>query len=456
MTIRTKIALQFTLIVATILLIFSISIYYLSENYRQKEFYNSLRDRAITTSQLLIKEKEIDKKLLKIIDQNTLSSLYGVQVLVFNDSNQVAYSNYEADTIYYSPELLNRIRSNEYLETVFADKQVVGTIYSDTLSKNYVILAQADDIYGKQKLSNIKITMLIGFVSAVLLTIFFGFIFAGQSLKPISDINKEISEINIQSIARKLKTGNNRDEIAVLAINFNKMLDRLEKSVEQQRSFVSNASHELRTPLAALKSEIQVALEKERNETEYKSVLNTLLDDTQRLIKLSNGLLTLAKYESSDVEVKFKPTRIDSVLFNVQDELLQQYQNYNVVIDFEEIPEDDKWLQVNGSEQLLHTLFLNLIENACKYSSNNHADVKLYFNKANCLVRISDKGIGIPEADLNQIFEPFYRSQNATPYKGYGIGLSICKRIIDMHQGTIKISSVVGEGSKFLISMPHC
>ena len=127
MQIRTKIALQFTVIVAFILAIFSVTIYYLSENYRQQEFYNSLRDRAVTTARLLIKEPQIDKQLLKVIDRNTLTTLYPAQVLVFNDSNQVAYYNYEADTIYYSPELLNRIRANNYIETKYSDKQVPCT-----------------------------------------------------------------------------------------------------------------------------------------------------------------------------------------------------------------------------------------------------------------------------------------------------------------------------------------
>ncbi|MFN3589016.1 MAG: c-type cytochrome, partial [Spirosomataceae bacterium] len=126
MKIGTKIALQFTFTVATILTVFCLVIYYLSENYRQQEFFNSLKDRAATTARLLIKEKEIDKKLLKIIDRNTLDTLYGVQVLVFNDENLVAYSNYEADTFYYNPELINRIRTEKYLETSYKDKQVVG------------------------------------------------------------------------------------------------------------------------------------------------------------------------------------------------------------------------------------------------------------------------------------------------------------------------------------------
>jgi len=454
MTIRTKIATQFSIVVAIILAVFSIAIYLISENYRQQEFYNSLRDRALTTSRLLIKEPQIDKQLLKVIDKNTLSTLYPAQVLVFNDSNQVAYYNYEADTIYYSPELLNRIRTNRYIETTFGNKQVVGTMYSDTLSKAYAVLAQAEDFYGKEKLENIKITLYIGYFSAILLTILLGFIFAGQSLKPISNINDEISLITASSLRKKLQTGNNRDEIATLAINFNKMLSRLDKSFELQKSFVSHASHELRTPLAAVKSEIQVALQNERTSEEYKSILKTLLDDNDRLIKLTNSLLVLAKSED-DSNFKLSPIRVDELLFAVQDEFLHLNPNFTVHIDFDEIPDDMNWVTVNGKLELLKTLFWNLIDNACKYSKNHQAEIRIKTNKGNCLVFVSDTGIGIPKEELEHVFEPFYRTKNAAAFKGSGIGLSICRRIVDLHRGKVSVKSELNKGSLFVVIIPH-
>ncbi|WP_341225280.1 HAMP domain-containing sensor histidine kinase [uncultured Arcticibacterium sp.] len=455
MTIRTKIALQFSVIVAGLLAVFSIGIYYLSENYRKQEFYNSLRDRAVTTARLLIKEPQIDKQLLKVIDKNTLSTLYPAQVLVFNDSNEVAYYNYEADTIYYSPELLNRIRSKRYIETTFGSNQVVGTMYSDTLNKSYAVLAQAEDVYGKEKLMNIREAMYTGYFSAIILTIILGFVFAGQSLKPISKINEEISHITASSLRKKLDTGNNTDEIAILAVNFNKMLSRLDSSFELQKSFVSNASHELRTPLAAVKSEIQVALQNERTPEEYKTILNSLLNDNQRLIKLTNSLLQLAKSEAQENTLNLRPIRIDEILFDVQDEILHLNPAYKIQIDFEDIPEDINWVTITGKEALLKTLFTNLIDNACKYSQNQQADVKIKANNQNCLISVSDTGIGIHNDELEKVFEPFYRTKRATSYKGSGIGLSICKRIVDLHQGKLSIKSEVDVGSLFVVVLPH-
>lgn len=455
MTIRTKIAIQFSITVAIILAIFTIALYYLSENYRQKEFYNSLRDRAVTTATLLIKEPQIDKQLLKVIDKNTLTTLYPAQVLVFNDSNQVAYFNYEADTIYYSPELLNRVRNERYIVTTFGNKQVVGTMYSDTLNKSFAVLALAEDVYGKQKLYNIRNTMYLGYFSAVLITVLFGFIFAGQSLKPISKINEEISKITASSLRQSLDTGNSKDEIATLAGNFNKMLSRLDTSFQLQKSFVSNASHELRTPLAAVKSEIQVALQNDRTPEEYKAILNRLLHDNQSLIQLTNSLLQLAKSEENKSIDSFGNVRIDELLFEVQEEMAHLNSKYVVQIDFEEIPEDINWVTVFGKSDLLKTLFTNLIDNACKYSPSFQAEIRIKVNNGNCLISVKDDGIGIPKDELENIFQPFYRAKSATKFKGSGIGLSICKRIVDLHSGKISVKSKIDKGSLFIVILPH-
>jgi signal transduction histidine kinase len=295
----------------------------------------------------------------------------------------------------------------------------------------------------------------ISFIIGILLTIFLGVIFAGQSLKPIADINEEITNITAYNLKQKLNTGNNKDEIAQLAINFNQMLERLERSFEFQKSFVSNASHELRTPLAAIKSEIQIALENNRTTDEYKIILRSLLIDNQRLIQLTNGLLQLAKSENRDNTLVMKPTRLDELLFKAQEEVLNQNSDYKILIDFDDIPDDDEWVSANGNEALLLTVFTNLLENACKYSQDHQAEAKIKFNDKHCIVAVKDNGIGIAASELGKIFEPFYRTPNASKYRGHGIGLSVCRRIIDMHQGKIDVISEEGKGSTFIVTLPH-
>ncbi len=457
MKIRTKIAFQFSLIVALILILFSVALYFLIRNYTKVEFTNYLKDRAETTAKLLIKEANVDKRLLKIVDKNTLSTLYAAEVLVFNEKNEIAYSNTDAETIKYSPDLLERIREKGEYVGEYREKKVVGLVIpNETNNKIYLILAQATDTYGNAKLENIQNAMIWGLLLAITLTVILSFAFAGESLKPIARINQEVSTISGQDFRKKISTGKNKDEIAQLATNFNQMLSRIEQAFEMQKSFVSNASHELRTPLAAIKSEIQVALEKERQPEEYREILRSLDQDNQRMIQLINGLLQLARSEQQgDTNLMHKPVRVDEVLFEVQEELLSQHPDYNVFIDFEEIVEEEEPLTVMGNRPLLKTLFNNLFENACKYSDNHTAEVKIKFNKVNLIVSITDTGHGISKEDQERVFEPFYRTASAANYKGHGIGLSICKRITDIHKGKIVVRSEVGVGSSFVVVLPH-
>jgi signal transduction histidine kinase len=456
MKIRTKIALQFTMIIAMILATFSASFYYIAEQNRKDEFYKNLRDRALTRADLLIKNDINQKKLLKLIDRETLTRMYSDSVLMFNDKDQVVYSSYEADTVYYSGDLLKSVRQDKYVETTNRNLLVMGVMYTHKEKGEFVLMASAEDVLGNSQLQKLRESLTYSFLFGVLVTIVLGFIFAGQSLKPISDMNKEISTITAYNLRKPLNEGNGQDEIAQLAINFNQMFQRLEQSFDLQRSFVSNASHELRTPLAGLKSEIQVALEEERTPDEYRKVLHSLLNDTQRLIQLTNSLLQLAQSEKKEERaISFQPLRLDELIFQTQEEILALRNDYKINIDFEDIPENEQDITVLGNAPLLKTVFNNLMDNACKYSPNKRAEVRIGFDDKKCFIRVIDKGIGIPENETKRIFEPLYRAKNATTFRGYGIGLSVCRRIVDMHRGTIQVKSELGVGSTFEVVLPH-
>jgi two-component system, OmpR family, sensor histidine kinase ArlS len=457
MKIRTKIALQFTVIIAVILAFFAVSFYYLAQKNRKEEFYKRLHDQAIERANLLIKVQRVNqKKLLKLIGKETLTKLYSEKILMFNDKNKLVYQSYEADTVYYNKQLFELVRKKKYVETVNGDLDVVGTMFtSDNQQKEFVLLASAEDYLGKIQLQKLRDSLITSFLIGIFVTIGMGWIFAGQSLKPIAEMNQEVSSITAYNLRKPLNEGNKQDEIAKLAMNFNQMFQRLEQSFDLQRSFVSNASHELRTPLAAIKSEIQVTLEKERTADEYQKILHLLLNDTQRLIQLTNGLLQLAQSEKKEKSIILQPVRLDELVFQTQEELQNQHTKYQISIDFDEIPDNEQFITVMGSEALLKTVISNLMDNACKYSTNKRAEVRIGFDDINCLIRVTDNGIGIPANEINRIFEPLYRAKNATTFKGYGIGLSVCRRIMDMHQGTIKLKSELGKGSVFEVLLPH-
>ncbi len=454
MTIRNRIALQFSLIVASILIVFSIVIYVVSATYRREEFYDRLKNKGRTTVRFLVEVKEVDRDLLKIIDRNTLTALFDEKVLVFDERNRLIYTSVDDQVINYSPALLSRVRREKDIETHNGRNELIGLLYRQN-GRDLVILASAYDQFGRSKLENLQLTLGWGLFVGISITIGLGIFFAGQSLRPISQLNEQVTTITAGNLQRRLDEGNRQDEIARLAINVNDLLRRLQQAFEQQRSFVSQTSHELRTPLAALKSEIQLGLLHPLTVPELEAILQNLLTDADRLIGLTNSLLQLARTLETIDLLPFHPIRADESLFAARDELTAAHPSYKIAIDYEHVPESERETLVAGNEKLLKQVFINLLDNACKYSSDHTARVRISTDSTQCAIAVSDQGIGMTEAEIGRIVEPFYRAPNALDYQGFGIGLSITTKLIDLHNGSLRIESKPAQGSTFTVSLPH-
>jgi len=451
--IRTRLTIQFTYIVTIILILFSIIIYYFSADYREYEFYSRLRQKGINTAGLLIKVKEVDYNLLKIIDKYTINTMNDVKVLIFNYKDLLIYNSSDNDSIKISKSLLNKIRLSKTISYHEGEKEVVGFIYLDK-NDQYIVISSALDSYGLKKLDNLKWIILIGFIISIGLTVYTGRIYAFRALKPMSDVVKQVDKITISSLDMRVNEGNGSDEIAQLAVTFNKMLERLESAFEMQRSFVSNASHELRTPLTSITGQIEVSLMKSRTQEEYEAILESILEDIKNLSALTNGLLDLAKASSDISAIAFHPLRIDEMLWESRDELIERKKAYNISIKFNEPIEDEKVLTVLGNDHLLKTALVNLMDNACKFSSDKSVEILLSIEGKFTVVEFKDSGIGIDIADIDNIFHPFFRAKNAKNIYGNGLGLPLADKIIKLHRGVISIESQLQKGTTITVTIP--
>jgi len=452
MKIQTKIAIQFSIIVASLLSLFSWIIYQQSASYREEEFMERLKNKALTTASFFIKVDEIDKALLRIIDKNTLTALHDEKILIFSDTNELLYSNIDDIVIDYDAALLERVRQEEFIEFPSGENESLGLVYN-LGQEHYVVLASAFDKFGKSKLKNLRETLVVGLIVGILVTILLGIFFAGNALKPVNLFIGKLSTITANNLRQRIEH-DSKDEIGLLAAAFNKMLSRLEQSFELQRSFVSHASHELRTPLAALKSEVEISLEENLSIEQHKGILQNIRQDINRLINLSNDLLQIVRPFKSPL-INFGEVRIDDIIFQAQDELGLSKPEYRITVKYAQEPENEYSIIVFGNEALLKTTFINLIDNACKYSPMQQAEVVIDFNKTHTIVSIKDEGIGIPKEDMETIFEPFYRSKNALNISGFGIGLSVCNKIVELHKGKIDIKSELNTGTKVTVQLPN-
>lgn len=453
MNIRTRLTYLFTLLVATLLLLFCLTIYLLSARYRKNEFYNRLRAEAFTSVELLFGSETISPELFKLLDRNQLTVLYGEEIIIYNYLNKIVYES-GTDYLAVKETLLNQVRLEKEVYFRQGEREIAGIFYTDQFNR-YVVFTSAIDKYGFSKQANLALILSIGWLVMVLIVWYTGRLFSFNALKPISRVIKQVNKITASQLNLRVEAGKNKDEIAQLAYTFNQMLDRLQEAFQVQRSFISHASHELRTPLTAISGQIEVALLSEQTLEEYKAVLLSLLEDTQGLIKLSNSLLTLAGINMDTTLTHYTAMRLDELLWQSRSELIKIHPDYSIRISLPQLPEDEKVLMMNGNALLLKAVFINLMENGCKFSPKKQALVSFTWQQQWFQITFSDEGIGIPPEDLPHIFEPFYRAANAKTIAGHGIGLSLANRILALHQGTLNISSAPGEGTTFTITLPR-
>lgn len=455
MKIKFKIALLFTLLVTFILLLLGIAVYYFTSLNRQNQFSQRLKNRALTNARLLIELEEMNQPLLKKIDSLTMNLLFEERIMIYDDKNNLVYVNRSEITAPLLPDtlMLNKIRANREYRFTKNEYDGVGTIYNERAT-GYVIVATAIDRVGLTALSQLRKILLLSGLAGIIITMLIGYFFSIHLLRPLTRINTEMNEISFQNISQRIATSNRKDELNQLAQTFNRLLERLEASFNNQKSFIANASHELSTPLAAISSQLEVALLQNRNEKEYKAVLASVQEDVVHLNNLVRKLLELAK-AGAGKGISLEPVRIDEVLLSAVEEVNKLHQQYHVYLSFDEIPDEEALCYIYGNEELLFIAFKNIIENACKYSPSHKSWVSIAIRPDKKIIRVKDEGIGMTQEEIQKAFEPFFRSQKAESISdGLGLGLSMSSGIIRLHKGEINVESEPGKGTVFTIILP--
>lgn len=452
MRIKTRLTLLFTLLVASILLVFAVVVYWSSSKNREVEFFEELEKEAITKAKLYL-ETEVKSSTLHKIYRYNNEVINEVQVAVYDfDFNLLYHDAEEIDSVKETKEMIDQIASQGRVHLFQDDWQVIGIVYNSG-GKDYVITAIALDQYGYTKLHNLFLTILVLSIVSLIVIFFVGSFFAERVLRPLKLMNEEINNITATNLDLRVSTEANQDELSRLGNTFNTMLDRLEQSFDSQKQFVSNISHELRTPLAAVIAELELSLSKEQDTASYIRTIENALSDAKKLVRLSNSLLDFAKASYDPTEIVFKPTRIDEVILDACQKIQRGNAGYTFSFMIDEEIDSEELVTVRANPYLLEVAIINLLENACKYSDNHHGKVSISnLNKA-VVIKIADEGLGMGAEDLDGIFKPFFRGENGKHLDGNGIGLSLTKKVIDLHKGTITVTSEINKGTEFTITL---
>jgi signal transduction histidine kinase len=452
MQIRTRLTLQFLLLGGVIMIVASVLIYISSTGFRRDTFYNLLKSRAVNTAKRVLDSYEFSDLALRSGTEYP-SKLPSEKFLILNAKNDTLYLSDRSWEFRNLNAITGHIKSNEDVYFKQDPYEGLGTSYATGIYQ-FVVVAAAIDNDGILRLGKLRNNLIMVCLLSLVLFAVAGWFYSGRALKPISDMVKKVEDISITSLNLRVPEGNGLDEIGRLAKTFNKMLERLETSFAAQKEFIANASHELRTPLTSINGQLEVLMMKERPAEDYKSSVASVLEDIRSLIDSSNRLLLLARTTSQTPGNIRKKIRIDEVLWQAQEEIMKFNHGYHINISLDDSLTDSEQMTIFGDDYLLKVAVSNIMENACKFSSDHSVSVRVENSGKFIEVIFEDKGIGIPEEDMGKIFEPFYRGANAGPVSGSGIGLPLVNRIVQNHYGTLKISSEIGKGTSVRLRFP--
>jgi signal transduction histidine kinase len=445
--------LLFTLLVTAIISLLTWSVYYFSSLERVQVFNKRLKSRATYNSQLYALMGDSAFNFMRRMD-TTGGLLPSRSVGVYTDDGKVLYKNDMSGSppLTVTHELLRETK--EKGEKFFSiDEREAVALHRETRRRDFIIVVAGFDEDGRERVQTLNRILLFSLVVGVCLTAIVSYLFTGQLLRPLTQIIREVKEISSYDLSHRLRAGAGQDELSQLANTFNELLERLQESFAIQRRFISNASHELSTPLTSVSSQVEVALQKERNVDEYKQILSSVREDVQQMRQLTKSLLEIAK-TGSQGGIELNEVRVDEVLLKVTSDVKRLSPDYKVELNFGEFPEDEKDCVVFGNSELLYIAIKNIVENGCKYSSDKTSVVDLSFYAHKLYVQVVNQGDVIAAEEIQQIFQPFYRGSGTVNSKGFGLGLALAQRIIALHKGFIRVKSDMDSGTNFTIEMP--
>lgn len=284
-----------------------------------------------------------------------------------------------------------------------------------------------------------------------------GYWLAGRTTGYLGRVIQTTTQLHPDQLQERLPIRGTGDELDQLAKAFNLLLDRIARHLQERRDFLANAAHDLRAPLAAIRSSVEVALGSHRSTEEYQELLDGVIEEGASLEALVNQLLLLSETESDRLKQHGERFAFDEVVLKAIDMFEAVAEAKEVRLQRAEMTP----VTITGNRQHLRQVLNNLLDNAIKFTpAGGRVTVHLRRDGEQNLavLEISDTGIGISEAEVPRIFERFFRADNArrreSEHKGSGLGLSICRAVVEAHNGQITAHSQIGQGTTIVVTLP--
>lgn len=419
-------------------------------DFRREEFKERFRQRLEFTSHFIAKSKDFEEEAPIFFNENSDNILLNETILIFNGQKELIYSTIKDRNVTWDNDLLKELDEKK----VIYSEKTVPEIYAALRTingENYYILTSALDTNGKSKLEYLKYLLITAYVMSALLIGFFSYYFMGQFLKPLEDLNQEISEVTAHKLTTQIPVRNSNDEIDVLAKSFNTMIGRLDDVFQSQKDFTASASHEIRTPITRMAFQLENLIKFGQHSPETLSSLQQIQRDVYQLSDLTNSLLLLTKFDRENIQSIYEEVRIDEVIFESFEAVEKSYPKLKLDFLISEDTSEDALLTIKGIQSLLDIVFINLFKNAAIYSDDVEVDVLIKENDEYLIVDVISHGNTIPKEEQAKLFEAFKRGKNSQNISGSGLGLRIVKRILEYHGAQIIYTSPADLLNKFSV-----
>ncbi len=446
LNIKTRLTLWYLLIIAAILIIFSFFTYFMLSQSLHEIARGASKLTIIQPENVLIDPIQSSSSVQPYLISDYLISPEWLEQLKSTPSSILSIRTTLGQAIIDQKDFITPDMQGEQQVQLFLQRSASSLGHYEVLA----ITQPVSEV--NTTLAVFKRSLLFVIPITAVLAAGFGFFLIWRMLKPVNAITRIANEIEKKDLSRRIEVQNN-DELGRLAMTLNQTFGRLEQAFQLERQFTSDASHELRTPLSIMQSEATLALKKDRSKEEYQKSIVSISQEITHMTSVINKLLFLSRIDGGKDKLNLTSVNLSELLLdlasNVEALCEEKSLHFNCEID--------EYIYVEGDKVKLRELFLNLIDNAIKFTqSGGKISLSVAKNENQAVITVSDTGIGIGEGHLPHIFKRFYRidKTSSTENSSSGLGLAICKHIAEMHKGKIQVKSVLRQGSAFTVTLP--
>lgn len=454
MKIKNQIHIYISTTVIVLTILFSFIIHILFAEHREEEFQQRQKEKIQYTLGLIAEYKELSENLSTIMDKHNIHDFYDEKMLIYDRNKQLIFTSIDDLAIRNAQQILNSLSpANQWIETKEDDYDLVG-VYMERENVPFYAISKAYDIFGYTKLNFLRNTLIIISLTITVIVLLISHYLSAKISKPITSLAEKLSDIDFNEQKFKgITVDTTSYEINYLTGKFNQLVNRTKDVFAFQKHAVQHISHELKTPIAIMVSELERA--RSHSDISLKDkVIESQIVNAKSLADIITVLLEVSKIESAH-KLAISKFRVDEIIFTAVEELGILHPGFRFEIGFEPDNFQESQLELKANELLIKQAFLNVMNNCIVYSTLPQAKILFNFNDPN-LIKISFINIGNPikKEEEKYLFHHFFKGTNSQGPNGFGLGLVLTQKIVQLHHGNITYSNPGKNQNIFELSFP--